>query len=220
MVCGIATFMYVNATRRTSPTVRRLAMVAAAGIVGIAVLLFFASLQEMAQDVIYARGHGSADMRLLIYAESLRAVLQNPLGYGTYRDIPSLGPDVPPLGSHSQYISVLFKYGVLGLTAFLFFLLAVFRTWLRGLNAARARGDLAGFRFYAFTGWAFVGTTLHEAVCELSLDLTAYMVIVALWLAIAVRTSAYERAPQAFHVVAEDQMQPFAGGAAYGEAGR
>jgi len=46
------------------------------------------------------------------------------------------------------------------------------------------------------------------------------MVIVALWLGIAVRTSAYERAPQAFHVVAEDQMQPFAGGAAYGEAGR
>jgi O-antigen ligase len=220
MVCGIATFVYVSATRRTSTAVRRLAMVAAAGIVGIAILLFFASLQDMAEEVIYARGHGSADMRLLIYAESLKAVLQYPFGYGTYRDIPSLGPDVPPLGSHSQYISVVFKYGVLGLVAFLFFLLRVFQTWLRGLNAARARGDLAGFRFYAYTGWAFVGTTLHQAVVELSLDVTAYMVLVALWLAIAVRTSAYERAPRAFHVFAENDFAALPDGAALGEAGR
>lgn len=63
------------------------------------------------EEILYARGEGSTYSRSTIYFESIKYFLINPLGYGEYVDIPRL--DLP-LGSHSTFIAILFKYGLIG----------------------------------------------------------------------------------------------------------
>lgn len=65
----------------------------------------------------------SYDVRLEIYEESLRQWLERPLfGWGVEKDWAPPGetpdPNRPPLGSHSQYVGILFKHGLLGLALF------------------------------------------------------------------------------------------------------
>jgi O-antigen ligase len=82
----------------------------------------------------------SLDTRAYVYTETISEWETRPwLGFGTEVDSP-LGPDSPPLGSHSQYLGVLFKQGVIGLATYGLMLLVLLRAgwaaWRRQERAA------------------------------------------------------------------------------------
>lgn len=81
----------------------------------------------------------SADLRFELYAQTVRAWADRPLlGWGVehewYSDAAPLDRSLPPLGSHSQYLGLLYKHGLLGLTAFVAVLWVVLA---HALNGAR-----------------------------------------------------------------------------------
>lgn len=71
-------------------------------------------------------GQGSIVGRKLLYSKSLWEWLHSPLiGYGTQRDF--LGPEVPPLGSHSTLLGVLYRHGILGFVGLVWFVANLWR---------------------------------------------------------------------------------------------
>lgn len=145
-------------------------LVAAAGL---CVALLWQEVKHLATVVVYARGRGSAVTRGAIYAESLRWALRNPLGYGVNRDVPGIAF---PLGSHSQYIGVLFKYGILGLASWLAIIGNVLGKAFRQLRKYAARGMTKNWWFYACAAMALSSIVAHQAVAELTLDVPVAVV--------------------------------------------
>jgi O-Antigen ligase len=77
----------------------------------------FDKLHDFVENVKHARGGGSFFQRTAVYRESLEQVARRPfLGYGTERDVEGLAL---PAGSHSYYIAVLYKHGIIGLSVLL-----------------------------------------------------------------------------------------------------
>ena len=88
-------------------------------LVAISILILFKL--NILNSIINLR-EGSYITRSLIYRETIDAFLKNPLGYGSYLDI----DDLPlPLGSHSTWLGIAFKYGIFGITGFTLMLLCL-----------------------------------------------------------------------------------------------
>jgi hypothetical protein len=150
------------------------------------------TLRLVADSLVYARGRGSAESRAATYTLSVQAVLANPIGYGTQRDALQ-GMPVPglPLGTHSQFIAVLFKYGWVGLLAFLGILWKIYSGFLTGvLSHLRSKGGEARIFFTALT-WSMVSVVVHLIVIEVALDMTSFMMVTTLWVVVAMRADYY-----------------------------
>ena len=83
-------------------------------------------VMKIKEKILTARSD-SNDARMIIYSETSKAIAERPfLGWGTYRKFPGK-PDWPYLGSHSTYLSVVFRMGIVGLLTFLCILGVVFK---------------------------------------------------------------------------------------------
>lgn len=92
-------------------------------------------------EVVFARDRyedaGSAVVRSETWEVTIRDWTKRPiLGWGTARDMPGLAL---PAGTHSTYLGILYKHGLVGLLAYLALLLALWRgTRPQGAAAAKA----------------------------------------------------------------------------------
>ncbi len=113
-------------------------------------------LQQILEYMLSLR-EGSNDIRMQIYVYSLQQ-LQGPewiLGYGVK---PRDDAFMFPLGSHSTYISSLFKCGLMGLTALIGFQVSLLWRWYKLKPwAALSRRD---FLLWRACGWVFIGIGL------------------------------------------------------------
>ncbi len=113
-------------------------------------------LQQLLEYMLSLR-EGSNSIRMQIYLYSLEQ-LQGPdwiFGYGVKPREESL---IFPLGSHSTYISMLFKCGIFGLVTLIGFQVSLFWRWYRlKARAARKRRD---FLFWRGLGWIFIALGL------------------------------------------------------------
>lgn len=111
----------------------------AAAIAGFTVMLVVSGAGTIVSDRLFEKGH-SNQTRFETYALTLDAVISEPrtllFGHGTQRDSTEI---VIPMGSHSTYLGMLFKYGIVGFAAFMAVLLGAARAAFAAL--ARARGD-------------------------------------------------------------------------------
>lgn len=129
-------------------------------------------VSDAADAMLSARGTGSTESRMSVYRESFSMTLKNPLGYGTYRDFSDA--DVP-LGSHSQFISMLFKYGFLGFFIWVLFLGYLIASALTRLE--KNKHYRAGYYFHLAIFVGVISTVLHQMFVEITLDLTAATVL-------------------------------------------
>lgn len=172
--------------------------IAGAGFAIWVVYLYRDTLLSVADVLIYARGSGSAESRFATYTLSIQAVLSRPIGFGTQRDLldglPATGL---PLGTHSQFIAVLFKYGWVGFVAFLGILWRVHRRFLRGIVSHLSSGSRNGGArvFYTALTWSMVSVLLHLLFIEAALDMTSFMMVVTLWVVVELRAGYYEALP-------------------------
>ncbi|MDH3589495.1 MAG: hypothetical protein OEQ74_08830 [Gammaproteobacteria bacterium] len=183
---GAAVFFWVLLGNKLTGRTRILINLSMATIALLLVASLFRNIDQVVYELAYARGAGSIESRLLIYFESIRQLFGNPIGFGTQRDAAGLGGLT--LGSHSTYIAVAFKFGFLGLAAYLGFLIVLWFRIQQGLARARVFADREGMIFFATTAWAFTANLAHQVLAEIALDTLAFTVIVSFWLVIMLRT--------------------------------
>jgi O-antigen ligase len=147
------------------------------------ILILFAGLQvlpavsEPAREFFIEARASSASTRFEIYRQTVDAIPDNPLlGHGTQRDVSDL---LYPLGSHSWYLALLYKHGLLGFLPFLAF---VFTTHMAGFRAVgRFAGDRANRRMAiaivaGLVAHALLALTVEPIVSALHLYLLAVLV--------------------------------------------
>lgn len=167
VLAGLLTLLLVVAFLSTlyveSITARRLAVTEA----GTAVVETF----------LLARGGGSFADRLTVYEGTLNGVLERPFfGWGTERDIE--GVDLPA-GSHNEYLAVLYRQGLVGITIHVALLLVLWRQ-TRPPRPESHQDAVSGFLQHG--RWFFVTAVLNSIATVPLLDMTA---MAMLWLLFA-----------------------------------
>ncbi len=129
-----------------------------------------------------ARGQ-SLGTRMTIYLATLESWRERPvLGWGTQRPPAAVGlpPYFPPIGSHSNYLAILYRHGIVGLLVYLLLILSVFRRFRR----PDLTSDRSDFLLYA--KWAFLGNIVHMILMEIDLDAILLTTTFLLWSMIVV----------------------------------
>jgi len=160
---------------------------------GLVTLLFFLALTIMITEevrgyliwlyetLILARGSGSYYSRLLVYIETVRLFVDRPLfGWGTELDLPNVGY---PAGSHSYYLGVLFRYGLIGLLTFTGLFWSVWKK-TRPLN--QKNSEKLG-KFLEYGRWIMVLVLVNSLTDSLDIDATTLVII---WLYFSLLISA------------------------------
>ena len=108
-------------------------------------LAVFDQIVELLSSFLYARGEGTVVSRLSIYGNTLEDFLRRPLwGWGTERDIEGIKI---PLGSHSFYLALLYRFGLAGFSIYCFILLKIWVS-LVGIRKPIEGADADGFLRY------------------------------------------------------------------------
>lgn len=119
----------------------------------------------------YARGSGSVEGRTQVYISTLSGFVDRPiLGWGTERDVPG---QVYPAGSHSTYLGILYKHGLLGFACLIGVLVS---GWRATRPDARFRGT-AEFTLLRYGRWVYVTVLLNGLTDVLDLDATTLTLI-------------------------------------------
>ncbi len=136
-------------------------------------------------SLLTARGGGSYSSRMRVYQETLKGFTMRPLlGWGTERDIPNLPY---PAGSHSYYLGVLYKNGIIGLLSLLCLLFSAWREMSRCRNH-KAHSDLPTWiSLQRYVLWGFVAAMIAGITDAWDLDGLTFIVI---WIVIAIGVSA------------------------------
>lgn len=100
-------------------------------LLGLLVVGCVIALAPLLTELILLRGEGSATVRFEIYQRTAEAIAAHPLGYGTQTDVEGLRF---PLGSHSTWLALPYKYGVVGSLGMILILLSLFRNRIFGVQ--------------------------------------------------------------------------------------
>jgi O-antigen ligase len=174
-------------------------LVCAAGVYGIAqglprinVSYDHTQLTDMDEgSMIAARGSGSLRSRLIIYMSTIDQAGKSPwIGYGTQRS--NIAGMPYPAGSHSTYLSILYKFGAAGLLVYLLLYAGVFGWLLRALGTRAGRLPQAAVVTALLV---FMASAFHQLLEELDLDASVYHLT---WLTLgALMCVAIQNAPAA-----------------------
>ena len=142
------------------------------GLVVIA-LVFLTGLNEGIESRLFDKTHsneGRGLNYLLIWQETTSSVAKILFGHGTQIDHPLLGI---PLGSHSTYLGVFFKFGVLGSLAFMLFLFFLYRRSVVLTKNVIILND-CGERYIRpyFLCFAFIVPVVQMTFIEVDVDLS------------------------------------------------
>ena len=116
--------------------------------------------------LIFARGTGSAEDRMRIYSETIDQFKEHPwIGWGTQRK--SIDGLTYSAGSHSTYLGILYKHGLLGFGFYLLLILMILNSFGERAtgNHPPARSLLA---YIALVG--LIASLIHQFGEELDLD--------------------------------------------------
>lgn len=133
---------------------------------------------DLLNEFVYGIRPYSISTRLLIYQETWRLLLQKPLwGWSTLVRIEGL-PSYFSAGSHSDFLSILFQYGIPALLFYLIFLASIWRNLVKGYRLAQ---DGQTKRFFAVSLAIMVAITLRQLTSGLFWDVYVASVIWGIW---------------------------------------
>jgi hypothetical protein len=143
---------------------------------------FLNLIEESIQSFVFARGEGSFTGRSAVYQASFEGFRQRPFfGWGTERDVPGL---TYPAGSHSEYIAVMYRQGLVGIIAFLGLIISTWRMTQppKGPAARTPEGS-----FLRYGRWVFVAALINSIATDPAIDTTVYFIF---WLIISLLIAA------------------------------
>ena len=180
--CLIGAAFYLVFYAGSRILVRLLALFA---IVCVILILFFSAyytsdvfepIAQLYEDLVYARGPGSFTDRGTVYVHTIEGALQRPLlGWGTERDIPNFPY---PAGSHSHYLAILYKQGIVGLLVFLGMLITLWKeTTIPHLKQVAHPDQVKLLKFLKYGRWTLVTVLVNSFTDVLDLDATTMMMM-------------------------------------------
>gem|GEM_PF-6093074 len=127
---------------------------------------------EYVGGLLYARGEGSVVTRYLIYVQTWLHFLEKPIfGWGSELDVVGIGY---PLGSHSQYLSVLFRFGLVGMVVWAGWMIAIWAR-IQRITSREAR---------SYLGWSLVAVFVNGITDVWDLDLFTLYVLSLVFVAV------------------------------------
>jgi O-antigen ligase len=144
----------------------------------------------------------SMQIRTFIFEKSIESWKESPLfGWGTQRNIEVVGgmPDspqstVPALGTHSHYLSLLYRYGLVGLLLFGLIYWFVFREIYKPLRIQEK--DPFWQLLLMYCGWAFSANLIHALFIEMDFDVVLFFMIWLNWSLIFNARETLEKTPE------------------------
>ena len=153
------------------------------------VLVIIAAFLIFYIDIFYARP-GSTETRMQIYGKTFESWQDRPLfGLGTSRNISDVYPEIiileeiPPLGSHSTYLDILYRQGALGLAVYIWFTATIIFYISRSFRLLKGRKDRSYFNLIGFASWGFVANLIAAITHMLDVDSVAMHIS---WINIAI----------------------------------
>ena len=135
------------------------------------------SLSENVYTISHSRGY-SFETRNYIYQKSIELIQEHPfLGWGTNRKIHS---DLAYAGSHSTYLSVAFKNGIIGLFLFLTFLGVILKN-LFSIKPHASNNSLFSPLVIAMFVSAVIQQMAHMIVLDINDDIFVLNQILVFW---------------------------------------
>ena len=166
---------------------------------GFVLYVFIALLAEgtitfsLLNQFVYGIRPYSISTRLLIYQETWRLLLQKPLwGWSTLVRIEGL-PSYFSAGSHSDFLSILFQYGIPALLFYLVFLVSIWRVQVKGYRLAQ---DPEAKRFFAVAMAIMLAIVLRQFTSGLFWDVYVASVIWGIWALSLARYTLLQRQTQ------------------------
>ncbi len=118
-------------------------------------------------DILSARS-GSLDSRITIYEKTIESWLERPFfGWGATREIIDVFPEagtrkgIAPLGSHSTYLGLLYRQGIVGLLVFLWFIAGIFHSIGKGYRRLKVYEDSRLFKLIGFASWGLIANLVQ-----------------------------------------------------------
>ena len=160
----------------------------------ITVLVVIAFILIIYFDDILSARPGSFNTRITVYKHSLASLMERPLlGWGALRNFKDVFPEVeawksmPPLGSLSTYLGILYKNGIIGFAAFLWFLIYIFKFISGSYRKLKNDNEPTIFALIGFAGWGFVSNLTQGFFNMLDLDSLSFHIM---WINMALIVSA------------------------------
>ena len=156
-------------------------------IVGAVLTLLASALgTDLVREALYARGSGSIEDREVIYDATLKGWAERPVfGWGTERDFNGFRY---PAGSHSSYLGVLYKQGLVGLVVFLGLWLSVWRHTAPLPQLSATSPEARRYqRLLQYGRWVILAALVNSITEVLDLDATNFAI---LWVVLGVFLSA------------------------------
>lgn len=136
-----------------------------------------AQTSSVADAFVFARGAGSFTSRFGVYGATLESLADRPFfGWGTERDVEGMEL---PLGSHSEYLAILYRQGFFG---FLIFMALLWSVWRMSTPPGSGWADSPEITFLRYGRWFLVTSIINSIMTDPAVDSSVY---VLLWLFIA-----------------------------------
>ncbi len=136
--------------------------------------------------------------RELIFRETLKSFLELPLlGHGTQVDIPGRS-NTAPMGSHSTYLGILYKQGILGLMAFL---AIVFNLFLMLERLIKQKSDPFLKKTAEFLSISLVALLVQASVIEIDGDSILLQLVWLFWGLITASYLCYKKGMRMINVI-------------------
>jgi hypothetical protein len=142
------------------------------------ILLFLLVLRE---PVLVAKSSSSAS-RIFIYKKTIESWRGSPIfGWGTERNMAVVGesPKRPPLGSHSYYLAILYRYGLVGLILFAVIIGMLFKE-IKKIRILAGNNTFLG-KLGRYAGWAFVMIIIQSIFVVMDFDIVVLFLIWTTW---------------------------------------
>lgn len=121
---------------------------------------------------LLARGSGSFTDRFAVYQSSLEGVASRPFfGWGTERDVPGVRY---PAGSHSEYVAVLYRQGLVG---FILFIGLLWSSWRSTRPPSGTQSRLPEGTLLRYGRWFFVTALLNSLAADPAIDTPVYVIV-------------------------------------------
>jgi O-antigen ligase len=133
------------------------------------------SITQWWENFVMARGPGSFNARSTVYQHTLNDFSQRPLlGWATERHI----PDFPyPAGSHSYYLGILYKHGLIGFSIFLALLGSLIKHIQTPLLKLKQSNHFAMVKFMQYSQWAIIAIAINGFTDAVDLDTTTFTIL-------------------------------------------
>ncbi len=174
---GFLYFIHLQGIRKKRQKSQRLNFLTVTVVVLVIFLILIIAINTMTQIKPL-----SVKARTTILKNTIQSWKESPVfGWGTQRNMEVIGETspIPPLGSHSTYLSFLYRYGLSGFILYIAMIVVLFTELKR--SQLSSRPDSFWKNFSTICGWIFFGNLVQAIFIVMDYDVVILLLIWMNW---------------------------------------